>query len=109
VVELHVFVPGSDGTWTSVLQEDDGLTTAAEAGARVRTTFAVTRRGSALRLTAEVTGDGFPEHARERFVVHVHGAPVTSASLDGAQVAVSDGVVGVASATTGFELELVLG
>ena len=32
VVELHLFVPAQDGSWTSFLQEDDGVTTAAERG-----------------------------------------------------------------------------
>ena len=40
VIELHVFVPGEDGTWTSELQEDDGLTTT---GGFLRTTFTLTR------------------------------------------------------------------
>ena len=108
-VELHLFVPADDGaTTTSLLQEDDGLTTAAASGARVRTTFSVTRQGSDLRLTAAVDGDGFPEHARERFVLHPHGATVVSASLDGAPATVVDGAVVVPNTGTAFRLDLVL-
>ncbi len=62
VIELHVFVPGSDGTWTSLLQEDDGLTTG---GGFLRTTFTLTRAGDSVSLTAVTEGDGYPEHARE--------------------------------------------
>jgi alpha-glucosidase len=61
-IELHVF-PG-EGTCT--LHEDDGLTLA---GGHLRTTF--TLSGDELR--AEVEGGGYPEFARERFVVVVHG------------------------------------
>ena len=49
VIELHVFVPGADGAWTSLLQEDDGVTTT---GGFLRTTFTaatVGRRGHAAR------------------------------------------------------------
>jgi alpha-glucosidase len=73
-VELHVFMPGEDGTWTSFLQEDDGVTTAAAQGARVRTTFTITRTGERVALRADVEGDGYPEFARQRFVVVVHDA-----------------------------------
>jgi alpha-glucosidase len=75
-IELHLFVPREDGTHTSLLQEDDGLTTAARDGARYRTTFEVTRRGGTVTVTAEVDGDGYPEFARESFRLVVHGAEV---------------------------------
>ena len=58
-LELHVFAPLADGTTTSFVQEDDGLTFDALAGKLVRTTFAVTRAGSALTLKAASTGAGF--------------------------------------------------
>ena len=70
VIELHVFVPGEDGTWTSELQEDDGLTTT---GGFLRTTFTLARSGDEVTLRADTVGDGYPEHARERFEVVVHG------------------------------------
>ena len=70
-IELHLFVPREDGTHTSLLQEDDGLTTN---GGHYRTTFEVTRKGDAVTLRAEVDGDGYPEFARESFRVIVHGA-----------------------------------
>jgi len=107
-VELHLYVPGSDGTWTSFLQEDDGVTTAAERGARVRTGFTVTRSGERVVLQAEVTGDGYPEFARERFELVLHGAAPAAARLDGRPVAPA-GRIEVPSAGTGFRLELDLG
>ncbi len=73
-VELHLFVPSADGTHHSMLQEDDGLTFAALSGARYRTDFEVGRSGHTVVLRAEVAGDGYPEFARERFVLVLHGA-----------------------------------
>jgi alpha-glucosidase len=107
-VELHLYVPGSEGTWTSFLQEDDGVTTAAERGARVRTGFTVTRSGERVVLLADVTGDGYPEFARERFELVLHGAAPAAARLDGRPVAPA-GRIEVPSAGTGFRLELDLG
>ena len=80
VVELHLFVPAQDGSWTSFLQEDDGVTTAAERGARVRTTCTVTRDGDRVVLRAVVYGDGYPEFARQRFDLVVHGGTVSQAT-----------------------------
>ena len=57
MIELQLFVPERDGTYVSMLQEDDGLTFAAGEGARYRTTFTVTRRGNRLTVQA-VSGDG---------------------------------------------------
>jgi len=107
-VELHLFVPAGDGTHHSLLQEDDGLTDAALDGARVRTTFAVTPRGPRLTVGAEVEGGGYPEFARERFVVVVHGAVPASAALDGEKLDVAGGRLELFNAGTGFTLELEL-
>ena len=89
VVELHLYVPATDGVWESLLQEDDGLTFAALEGARVRTALAVERRGDRVVVRAEVDGDGFPEHAREAFELVLHGAAPTSVEVDGEPVAAS--------------------
>jgi alpha-glucosidase len=70
VIELHVFVPSTDGAWTSFLQEDDGLTAA---GPVRRTRFELTRAGPDVRLLAEGEGDYAP-HAR--FEVVAHGGDV---------------------------------
>ncbi len=60
-------VPGE-----SFLQEDDGQSLAATHGVHLRTRFVVTKNGSAITLRAKTSGDGFPEFARQRFVVVIH-------------------------------------
>src|SRR6476619_188662 len=104
-IELHLFVPAGDGTHGSFLQEDDGLTFAARDGARYRTTFAVARRGDRVTLSAEVDGDGYPEFAREAFVLVVHGAGPATVTVDGEALALRDGRVEIANAGTGFAAE----
>jgi alpha-glucosidase len=106
VVELHLFVPTADGTHTSFLQEDDGLTFAASDGARYRTTFTVTRSGHRLAVRADVDGDGYPEFRRQAFALVVHGAPVEGATLDGLPVRAVDGVVEVPRSAQGFVVAL---
>jgi alpha-glucosidase len=49
------------------------VSTAAEGGARYRTTFEVTRRGGRVTVRGAVEGDGYPEFAREAFVLVLHG------------------------------------
>jgi alpha-glucosidase len=102
VVELHLFVPASDGSRESMLQEDDGLTTRALDGARYRSSFTVTRSGSAVTLEARVDGDGYPEFAREAFRLVVHGARPATLTLDGERVEGADGVFSIPRAGEGF-------
>jgi alpha-glucosidase len=90
-IELHLFVPATDGTHHSLLQEDDGLTLAGSNGARYRTDFEVTRSGIEIVLRAQVRGDGYPEFAREAFHLVVHGAAPASIQLDGSQVRATSG------------------
>lgn len=107
VLELHAYLAQADGVVTSMLQEDDGLTTAALDGAFVRTTFELERAGSVVTLRASVAGDGFPEHRRTELRVVLHGAAAdVRARLDGADVAVTDGAVAVPNRGTPFTLEL---
>jgi alpha-glucosidase len=103
-VELHLFVPAEDGTSTSFLQEDDGLTFAALDGARYRTTFTVTRSGSEVTVRADVEGDGYPEFARTAFRLVVHGADVDAVEVDGRTVRTSGGVAVLPNAGQGFVL-----
>jgi alpha-glucosidase len=91
VLELHLFVPVADGSHHSMLQEDDGLTFAALSGARFRTDFEVARSGQTVVLRATVSGDGYPEFARERFVLVLHGAAPEVVRVDGADVTGVDG------------------
>jgi alpha-glucosidase len=90
VVELHLFVPATDGEHESRLVEDDGLTTRAAEGARRDTTFTLTRSGGSVALAAQVEGRGYPEFRRTAFRLHVHGATPAHVELDGAQVAAGD-------------------
>ena len=105
-IELHLFVPESDGRHHSFLQEDDGTTLAAAGGARLRTTFELIRRGSRLTLRADVEGDGYPEHAREAFQLIVHGAMPEAVRLDGEVVQRSGDGFRLATAGRGFTVEL---
>lgn len=61
-LELHVF----PGTGESLLVEDDGLTVG---GGRLRTTFTLDGR----ELRAQVSGDGYAEFRRQRFVLVCEG------------------------------------
>jgi alpha-glucosidase len=105
VMELHLFVPTVDGAHASILQEDDGLTTAALDGARYRTTFTLTRRGAAITVEAQVEGDGYPEFARQAFHLAVHGARPTTIVLDGEQVDRSDDGFVIPRSGEGFTVE----
>ena len=105
VIELHVFVPRTDGSHHAMLQEDDGLTFAALSGACFRTTFEVTRAGDRVSIRAEVTGDGYPEFARERFRLVLHGATPATIRLAGVEVAADDGGFDLPNAGTGFLVE----
>jgi alpha-glucosidase len=102
VIELHVFVPASDGIHRAMLQEDDGLTFAALQGARYRTTLSVARAGGELRLSAEVSGRGYPEFARKRFVVVLHGAAPDEASLDDTMINGTGGRFEIPNEGVGF-------
>jgi alpha-glucosidase len=102
VVELHLFVPASDGVYHSMLQEDDGLTFAALQDARYRTNFTVVRAGAELTLSADVGGRGYPEFARERFVLVLHGTAPEEARLDGAMIIGTDGRFEIPNEGVGF-------
>jgi alpha-glucosidase len=71
-IELHVFVPQSNGEWTSELQEDDGLTYAALKDNRVRTSIRVVRNGDSVTVAGTVSGSGFDGFARKELVVVWH-------------------------------------
>jgi alpha-glucosidase len=102
VVELHLFVPATDGEYHSMLQEDDGLTFAALRGARYRTRFAVERASAELTIKAEVSGDGYPEFRRERFVLVLHGAAPDTGQLDDVVISGTDGRFEIPNSGSGF-------
>ena len=105
VVELHLFVPASEGVYYSMLQEDDGLTFAALQGACYRTSFTVERAGAEVRVKAEVSGDGYPEFRRERFVLVLHGAASDTAHLDGDMITGANGRFEIANRGTHFRFD----
>ena len=88
-----------------MLQEDDGLTFAALSGARYRTSFDVVRAGDRVSIRADVTGQGYPEFARESFRLVVHGASPAAIRLAGLEVSGEDGRFDVINAGTGFVAE----
>jgi alpha-glucosidase len=82
-IELHLFIPPGDGAHDSLLQEDDGLTTAALDGQRYRTAFHVTRRAGDVEVRATVDGHGYSEFARDTFELVVHGGTPRTVSVNG--------------------------
>jgi alpha-glucosidase len=111
VVELHLFMPLRDETVVSALAEDDGLTFAVEDGGHLRHTFTVTRRGTSVRLFAEVEGDGFPEHAREGFDLVLHtadGAGAVSVRLNGEELSGEGGRLRIPTVDSAFRVDLEL-
>ena len=105
VVELHLFVPESDGVYYSMLQEDDGLTFAALQDACYRTSFTVLRAGAELTVKAEVSGDGYPEFRRERFVLVLHGAAPETARLDDVMITGANGRFEISNRGTHFRFD----
>jgi alpha-glucosidase len=73
-IELVVFVPEEDGETVSRLEEDDGLTRGRANGAFYRTRFTLTRAGNRLTLSADVSGDGYPQFRRRQFRIAFRGA-----------------------------------
>jgi alpha-glucosidase len=106
VIELHVFVPTVDGEHRSLLQEDDGLTFAADRGQRYRTELTLTRAGNRLELRADVDGGGYPEFAREEFRLVVHGTQPASVRLDGEDVRAVDDAFRLPNAGRGMVVEI---
>jgi alpha-glucosidase len=106
VIELHLFVPGVDGTHTSLLQEDDGLTFASLEGSRYRTTLEVTRAGDRLTVRGDVAGDGYEGFTREELHLVVHGAAPDTLEVDGTRVPVTGGRVILPNRGTSFSIAL---
>ena len=102
VIELHVFVPDADGETRSVLHEDDGNTFAFRDGAFYRTVFVLQRKGSRVTLDATVTGGGYPDFRRERFVFHFHGLAGEAVIVDGVRHEVHDRRLTLENAGTGI-------
>lgn len=109
VIELHVFVPADDGEHASLLQEDDGVTFAAQDGARVRTTLRLIREGGRLRLSGEVEGEGYADFARTAYRLIVHGAEPDHVLHDGGRVEPADDGFTLLNDGTGFTVDFAVG
>ncbi len=72
-LDLHIYLPVENGSITSLLHEDDGLTDRHLDGACLRTTFNVVRQGRRVTVSGAVEGDGFPEFARQALRLVWHG------------------------------------
>jgi alpha-glucosidase len=73
-IALHVFVPVENGEFHSLLVEDDGVTTAREDGAYVRTELLLRRTGGYLAIEGRTSGKGFAQFRRTEFAIVFHGA-----------------------------------
>ena len=63
------------------------------------------RSGHTVVLRATVTGDGYPEFARDRFVLVLHGAGPSTVRVDGAEVPGADGRFEFANSGAGLTIE----
>jgi alpha-glucosidase len=108
-IELHVFVPSVDGTYRSVLQEDDGVTFAANTGARLRTTFELTRAGQQVALRAVVDGNGYADFVRQQFELVIHGAVASTIVVDGTQQPLDGGCLTLPNDGKAFTIEFAAG
>jgi alpha-glucosidase len=97
-LELHAYVPSADGTWHSFLQEDDGLTFAANVDGFVRTELTLTRHGDLLTIAGSTSGVGFAAHARTTLQIVLHGLGDESAS----------GVIELENSCESFEISVQL-
>src|SRR5260370_19808218 len=80
-LELHVAIPEEDGEFCSHLHEDDGISHAFLRGQFLRTTFFVSRHQHQVRISAKVSGNGFPELLRLRLHLVFMGCAVASLEL----------------------------
>jgi alpha-glucosidase len=107
LLELHVIVPDEEGEFFSQLHEDDGTTLAYQSGAFLRTTFCLTRQRDRVRISARVTGDGYPEFRRRAFRLVFHGCAVDKVELQGGEVHVNGGHT-LENRGDGFELSFLV-
>jgi alpha-glucosidase len=103
-VELEVCVPLEDGTFTSVLYEDDGLSTDYRSGASYLTELTLERRGACVTLRGVTSGDGFPGFRRSALSVSFLGQPPLELSLNGAPPVASTRRLAFPNRNEGFVL-----
>ncbi|TVS00358.1 MAG: DUF5110 domain-containing protein [Rhodospirillales bacterium] len=107
-LDLLVFVPAGDGETVSELYEDDGETWACRHGAFVRTAFRLSRSGRDLVLSAQVSGEGYPEFRRTCFNVTVRGGTLEAAAVDGRPVRTGRNALTIEAGGRSFDLTATL-
>lgn len=103
-VELKVAVPLEDGIFTSVLYEDDGISTEYRDGASYLTELTLERRGGRLTLRGVTSGRGFEGFRRAELVVSFLGKNPLDLWLNGASHAVRAEPLGFAYLNEGFDI-----
>ena len=73
LIELHLYVPLSDGEFSSRLWEDDGDSMAYKNGKYLDNFLTLSRSGSEIRIKSELSGEGFPQFSRKGFKMVFHG------------------------------------
>lgn len=104
-IELHAFIPQTDGLYLSSLQEDDGLTFKYGEGACYRTSLSLGLKNGNLSIQASVRGNGYAEFARKSFTLVFHGAMPNSIELDGKPVHPQNGRFILPNRGTSFTLK----
>jgi alpha-glucosidase len=103
-LELAVCVPSEDGRRTSVLYEDDGLTTAYRQGSSYLTRLECERHAGLLRIRGTTTGAGFPGFRRESLRVRFCGAAPKQVKLNGVPVILDEATFVFPHRNESFEL-----
>ncbi|MEA2012539.1 MAG: glycoside hydrolase family 31 protein [Verrucomicrobiota bacterium] len=104
-IDLHVFVPLVDGSYTDILHEDDGLTFNFQKGKYLRTFFTLSKKDGVLLIKASVSGNGFAESARQTFRFIFHNLAKTTGKLNGNEVEIKNKTLLVDNSGNDFELE----
>ena len=104
-ITLHFFIPDADGEYPSMLHEDDGQTFAFRNGAFYRTEFRLRREGASITLQSSVSGNGYPEFARKRFLLIFHGPEFDRISINGHKAQFVDDVITRVNSGSDFYLE----
>jgi alpha-glucosidase len=108
VIDLNVVVPDEDGEFYSHLHEDDGITDAFASGAFFRTTFCLARHGQHVRVSAKVSGNGYPEFRRRMFRLVFPGSLVQRLEVRDREARVSGSHVELDNRGEDFELSFVV-
>ncbi|MFM5905048.1 MAG: TIM-barrel domain-containing protein [Micrococcales bacterium] len=73
VLDLQVWIPNTDGTHSTFVQEDDGITMDYRSGSFLRTYLVLTRSGKQISLRGTVSGSGFQDFQRSKIRVLFNG------------------------------------